>query len=57
MKKSHLLLVPILLLLAHGLSAAESIELDDFSYTKNQVALTDEVIKILEEETFFKKKF
>ena len=57
MKKSHLLLVPLLLLLAHGVSAAESIKLDDFSYTKNQVALADEVIKILEEDHFLKKSF
>ena len=57
MKKSLLLLVPLLLLLAHGVSAAESIKLDDFSYTKDQVALADEVIKILEEDHFLKKSF
>ena len=57
MKKSLILLVPLLLLLAHGVSAAESIKLDDFSYTKNQVALADEVIKVLEEDHFLKKSF
>ena len=57
MKKSLLLLVPLLLLLAQGVSAAEAIKLDDFSYTKNQVALADEIIKILEEDHFLKKSF
>jgi carboxyl-terminal processing protease len=56
-KKSLLLLVPLLLLLAQGVSAAEAIKLDDFSYTKNQVALADEIIKILEEDHFLKKSF
>ena len=57
MKKNILLLVPLLLLLAQGVSAAEAIKLDDFYYTKNQVSLADEVIKILEEDHFLKKNF
>ena len=57
MKKSLLLLVPLLVLLAQGVSAAEAIKLDDFSYTKNQVALADEIIQILEEDHFLKKSF
>ena len=57
MKKSFLLLVPLLLLLVQEVSVAEAIKLDDFSYTENQVALADEVIKILEEDHFLKKSF
>ena len=57
MKKSILLLVPLLLLLVQEVSAVEVIKLDDFSYTKNQVALADEVIKILEEDHFLKRSF
>ena len=57
MKKSILLLAPLLLLLVQEVSVAEAIKLDDFSYTKNQVALVDEVIKILEEDHFLKKSF
>ena len=57
MKKNLLSLVPLLLLLVQGVSATEAIKLDDFSYTKNQITLADEVIKILEEDHFLKKSF
>ena len=57
MKKSFLLLAPLLVLLVQEVSPTEEIKLDDFSYTKKQVALAEEVVKILEEDHFLKKSF
>ena len=61
MKRSFLLLVSILLLLASCSEqndyAAEVIKLDNFSYTEDQIALAKEIITILEEDHFLKKSF
>ena len=45
------------MLLAQRVLATETINLNDFSYTEDQAALAEEVIKILEEGHFLKKKF
>ena len=57
MKKNFLLLIFLSVLLAQRVLATETINLDDFSYTEDQVALAEEVIKTLEEGHFLKKKF
>ena len=57
MKKNFLLLVFLSLFLVQRFFAAEAINLDDFSYTEDQVALAQEVITILEEDHFLKKSF
>ena len=56
MKKSNLVLFFLFLLLIQRLYAAETIKLDEFSYSEDQIALAKEVIKILEEDHFLKKK-
>ena len=57
MKKSNLVLFFLFLLLIQRLYAADTIKLDEFSYSEDQVALAKEVIKILEEDHFLKKSF
>tara|TARA_B100000700_G_scaffold253107_1_gene284830 strand:+ start:1354 stop:3417 length:2064 start_codon:yes stop_codon:yes gene_type:complete len=57
MKKSFLVLIFLFLLLLQRLVAAETIKLDEFSYTEDQIALAKEIIKILEEDHFLKKSF
>ena len=57
MKKNFLLLVFLSLFLVQRFFATETINLDDFSYTEDQVALAQEVITILEEDHFLKKSF
>ena len=57
MKKSNLVLFFLFLLLIQRLYAAETIKLDEFSYSEDQIALAKEVIKILEEDHFLKKSF
>ena len=57
MKKSNLVLFFLFLLLIQRLYAAGTIKLDEFSYSEDQIALAKEVIKILEEDHFLKKKF
>ncbi len=57
MKKNFLLLIFLSVLLTQRVLATETINLDDFSYTEDQAALAEEVIKILEEGHFLKKKF
>ena len=57
MKKSNLVLFFLFLLLIRRLYAAETIKLDEFSYSEDQIALAKEVIKILEEDHFLKKSF
>ena len=57
MKKSNLVLFFLFLLLIRSLHAAETIKLDEFSYSEDQIALAKEVIKILEEDHFLKKSF
>ena len=57
MKKNFLLLVFLSLFLVQRFFATEIINLDDFSYTQDQVALAQEVITILEEDHFLKKSF
>ncbi len=57
MKKSKLVLFILFLLLIQRLYAAETIKLDEFSYSEDQIALAKEVIKILEEDHFLKKSF
>jgi len=56
-KKNFLLLVFLSLFLVQRFFATETINLDDFSYTEDQVALAQEVITILEEDHFLKKSF
>jgi len=56
-KKSNLVLFFLFLLLIQRLYAADTIKLDEFSYSEDQVALAKEVIKILEEDHFLKKSF
>ena len=57
MKKNFLLLVFLSLFLVQRFFATETINLDDFSYTEDQVALAQEVITILEQDHFLKKSF
>ncbi len=57
MKKSFLISIVLFLLLVQRLYSAETIKLDEFSYTEDQIALAKEVIKILEEDHFLKKSF
>ena len=57
MKKNFLLLVFLSLFLVQRFFATETINLDDFSYTEDQVGLAQEVITILEEDHFLKKSF
>ena len=57
MKKSNLVLFFLFLLLIQRLYATETIKLDEFSYSEDQIALAKEVIKILEEDHFLKKSF
>ena len=57
MKKSFLLLNVLLLLLVQRNYAEQSLELNTFYYTKDQVALAKEVITILENDHFLKKSF
>ena len=57
MKKSNLVLFFLFLLLIQRLYAAETIKLDEFSYSEDQIALAKEVIKILEGDHFLKKSF
>ena len=57
MKKNFLFLIFLSVLLAPRVLATEKINLDDFSYTEDQAALAEEVIKILEEGHFLKKQF
>jgi len=56
-KKSNLVLFFLFLLLIRSLHAAETIKLDEFFYSGDQIALAKEVIKILEEDHFLKKSF
>jgi len=56
-KKNFLLLVFLSLFLVQRFFATETINLDDFSYTEDQVALAQEVITILEQDHFLKKSF
>lgn len=61
MKKKFLLLFSLLPILASCSEQtdyiAEVIKLDDFSYTKEQVALAEEVVSILEKDHFLKKSY
>ena len=57
MKKSLLISIVLFLLVVQRLNSAETIKLDEFSYTEDQIALAKEVIKILEEDHFLKKSF
>ena len=57
MKKSFLLLNVLLLLLVQRNYAEQSLDLNTFYYTKDQVALAKEVITILENDHFLKKSF
>ena len=57
MKKSFLLFITLFLLLVQRFYAAETIKIEDFSYTKNQIALAGEVIAILEKDHFLKRSF
>ena len=57
MKKSFLLLNVLLLLLVQRNYAEQSLELNTFYYTEDQVALAEEVITILENDHFLKKSF
>ena len=57
MKKSFLLLNVLLLLLVQRNYAEQSLDLNTFYYTKDQVALAKEVITILENDHFLKKGF
>ena len=57
MKKSILLLNVLLLLLVQRNYAEQSLELNTFYYTNDQVALAKEVITILENDHFLKKSF
>tara|TARA_Y100000590_G_scaffold279100_1_gene313387 strand:- start:88 stop:2151 length:2064 start_codon:yes stop_codon:yes gene_type:complete len=57
MKKSFLISIVLFVLLVQRLYSAETIKLDEFSYTEDQIALAKEVIKILEEDHFLKKSF
>ena len=57
MKKSFLLLNVLILLLVQRNYAEQSLDLNTFYYTKDQVALAKEVITILENDHFLKKSF
>ena len=57
MKKSFLLLNVLLLLLVQRNYAEQSLDLNTFYYTKDQVALAKEVITILENDHFLQKSF
>ena len=57
MKKSFLLLNVLLLLLVQRNYAEQSLDLNTFYYTKDQVALAKEVITVLENDHFLKKSF
>jgi len=56
-KKSFLLLNVLILLLVQRNYAEQSLDLNTFYYTKDQVALAKEVITILENDHFLKKSF